>query len=137
MDEYIQRRSLAEEQWRATEKVFQEPGAVVVLVPNPNDILMVRSKFASTWPGNLLYRNIVALYSPRYIDPDSNLRIDKTLIIMEVIHVLQKDHGARFLSRKETRWVVAEDSAIQKKVNQSLRQAARTSMGKHPLGAFS
>jgi hypothetical protein len=121
IDEYIQRRSLAEEQWREKEKVFQKPGAVVALVPNPHDILMGRSKFASRWPGNMLYHTMIAQYAPRYNDPDSKSRMDKTLIIMEVIHVLQKDHGSRFLIRQDSQWVVAADEAIQKKVNQSLR----------------
>ena len=132
MDEYIQRRSLAEEQWRETEKVFQQPGAVVALVPSPNDILMGRSKIAATWPGNVRYHTVIAHYAPRYIDPDSKLRIDKTLISMEVIHALQKDYGSRFLSRKATRWVVAEDAEIHKRVSQSLRLEARSNMGKHP-----
>ena len=126
MDDYIQRRSLAEEQWREGEQAFKEPSAGVALVPNRNDILIARSKFASTWPGNMLYHTMITRYAPRYIDPDSRSRIDKTLLTMEVIHALQKDHGSRFLSRKDTRWVVAADTAIQKKVNQSLRVVARS-----------
>jgi hypothetical protein len=137
IDEYILRRSLAEEQWREKEKVFQEPSAMVALVPNPHDILMVRSKFAYRWPGNMLYQTMIAQYAPRYIDPDSKSRIDKTLLTMEVIHALQNDYGSRFLSRKDTRWVVAADEAIQKKVNQSLRLEARSTQGKHVTRRFS
>jgi hypothetical protein len=132
LDEYIQRRSLAEEQWREKEKIFQEPTAVVALVPNPHDILMARSKFASTWPGNILYNSMILQYTPRYIDPDSTLRIDKTLLTRGVIHGLQNNYGSRFLNRKDNRWVVASDEAIKKKVNQSLRQEARNIMGKNP-----
>jgi hypothetical protein len=137
IDEYIQRRTLAEEQWREEEKVFQEPSAMVALVPNPHDILMGRSKFASRWPGNMLYHSMIAQYAPRYIVPDSKSRIDKTLLTMEVIHALQNDYGSRFLSRKDTRWVVAADAAIQKKVNQSLRLEARSTQGKHVTRRFS
>jgi hypothetical protein len=137
IDEYIQRRSLAEEQWREKEKVFQEPSAMIALVPNPHDILMGRSKFASRWPGNMLYHTMIAQYAQRYIDPDSKSRIDKTLLTMEVIHALQNDYGSRFLSRKDTRWVVAADEAIQKKVNQSLRLEARSSQARHAPRRFS
>ena len=132
MDEYVQKRVQAEEQWREKEKVFHESSAVIALVPNSNDILMGRSKIAATWPGNVLYHTVIAHYAPRYIDPESKFRIDKTLLTLEVIHALQKDYGSRFLSRKETRWVVAEDAEIQKRVSQSLRLEARSSMGKHP-----
>ena len=132
MDEYIKRRSLAEDHRREMEKLFENPSAVVAMVPNPHDILLVRSKFVTTWPGNILYHTMVAKYAPRCIDPDSLQRFDKTLITMELIHELQKDYGSRFLTRQETRWIVATDAAVQKKVTQSLRLEARSITGTHP-----
>jgi hypothetical protein len=133
MDEYLQRRSRLEDQWREAEKPFQKSSAAVALLPNPQDILMGRSKIAANWPGNLLYHNIVAQYVPRYMDPVNKDRIDKTLIAMEVIHALHTDYGSRFLSRKENRWVVAEDAEIKKKVSQSLRIEAKGTMGKQQM----
>jgi hypothetical protein len=72
-----------------------------------------------------------------FIDPHCQSRIDMTLLTMEVIHALQKDYGSRFLSRKDNRWVLVADTAIQKKVNQSLRLVARSSRVKHPPGRLS
>ena len=137
IDEYIRRRSLAEDHWRDMEKLFQDPSAVVAMVPNRLDILMVRSKFVSAWPGNMLYDTMVGKHAPRCIVPDSMPRIDKSLITMELIHELQTEYGSRFLIRQEARWIVATDAAVQKKVNQSLRRVARSILGNHPPRRFS
>lgn len=132
LEEDIRERIRIDEEWRKSEAPYRDPTSRTALVPNPQDILMgKKSKIAAMWSGNVTYHRIVEQQAYRYVEAQGKDRIDKTLITLETIHVLQNQYQARFLIRKETTWEVADSADVQIKVSQALRTMARAlSQGK-------
>jgi hypothetical protein len=122
---YLQERLRIEEEWRQREEPFTRPTSKIALYPNRNDILLGRHKVAPTWPGNMMYNKLIDSQAPRYVLANGHARLEKTLIAWQTIHVLHREYGARFLTRKEDCWEAMEEAEVQPKVSQSLRVAAR------------
>jgi len=126
--EDIRQRQQLDEGWRQSEAPFRESKSPIAMFPNPQDIIMGRSRtVASTWPGNILYHKLIQEHVHRYTEAQTYLsgRINKTLIAVEVLHKLHHDHKSRFLSRDDNHWTVIDDSEAQVKISQALRMLAR------------
>lgn len=132
MEDYIQQQQTIEQAVLQAEMSFLSPTSYVALYPNPQDILLGRNKTTNSWRGNKNYQRIIDQQALRYIEVQSKDRIEKTLVTLETIHILQKDYGARLLQKsKDARsWEVMSDADAQKKVNQALRLAAKTIISK-------
>lgn len=131
MEQDIQRRQQLDEEWRAMEAPYRDPSSQIALFPNPQDVIMGRNKkIATSWPGNIVYHSLVERYSGRYMEAQAGDRVHLTMISLEIFHILQKDHGTRFLVRKESTWEVCDDAQVQKKIGQALRIHGRASMTK-------
>jgi len=94
---------------------------------------MGRNKaIAVTWPGNILYHKVIQVHVYRYIEAQTvaSGRINKTLISVEILHVLKREYNSRFLSRNETNWVAIDDTEAQVKVSQALRMLARETVSR-------
>jgi len=123
IEEYIQEREGFEERWRQSESLHREPTAREALFPNPFDIILGRNKrIAAFWPGNRVFNTLVEQNTPRYMQAPAYF--DKTVITLEIIHTLQKDHGARFLWRKGLVWESLDGKWLHQKVGQALRLSA-------------
>jgi hypothetical protein len=126
IEEDICKRQELDEQWRQSEAPYREPSSPIALFPNPQDIIMVRSKMvAVSWVGNILYHKVIEQFVHRYIEAQAGNRIGKTLIAVEILHLLHNKYRARFLARKDTVWEVIDDAEAQKKISQALRMLAR------------
>lgn len=122
--EFIKRRQEAERRYHEAEAPYQDPSSPIALYPNPQDVILGRSKkIGLTWPGNIRYRQFIEEQAHRYLAEDD--RKAKPLIVAESIQLFQTKHQARFLARHATHWQVVEDSELQKKVAQALRVEAR------------
>lgn len=126
LDEDIQKRQELDDQWRQTEGPYRAPSSPVALVPNPQDVIMGRNKkIAMSWPGNAIYHQAIGRYTERYMAAQSGDRIHLTLICMEILHIVQRQHRGRFLLRGDSSWEVCEDAAVLKKIGQALRTSGR------------
>ena len=128
VEEDIRKRQELDEKWRQFEAPYRDPSSRVALFPNPHDIILGRNKaIAVTWPGNILYHKVIQQNVHRYIDAQAigTERLCKTLISVEILHILNSKYGSRFLSRKDTEWEVIDDFEAQKKISQALRTLAR------------
>ncbi len=128
IDEDIRQRQELDETWRLFEAPYRDPSSRVALFPNPQDIILGRNKaVAMTWSGNILYHKVIQQNVHRYIDAQAigTERICKTLISIEILHILNHKYGSRFLSRKDTMWEVLDDFEAQKKISQALRALSR------------
>lgn len=125
LQDFLQRQQ-AEEERRLSEAPYTLPTSRTALFPNLQDIIMGRNKLvAESWPGNIAYRKLIEHYSYRYATVQSADRLDKTLVALDFMHTLQRQHGSRFLARKDTVWEVIDDVEAQKKVSHGLRFVAR------------
>ena len=128
VEEDIRKRQELDEKWRQFEAPYRDPSSRVALFPNPHDIILGRNKaIAMTWPGNILYHKVIQQNVHRYIDAQAigTERICKTMVSVEILHILNRKYGSRFLARKDTEWEVIEDFEAQKKISQALRTLAR------------
>jgi len=127
IEEDIRRRQQRDDEWRRSEAPYRESTSPIALSPNPQDILMGRSKIAATWSGNVAYHKLIEQRVHRYLDAQggSSDRIDKTLISLEILLLLRNQYQSRFLTRENTTWVVIDDSEAQKKISRSLRLLAK------------
>jgi len=128
IEEDIRRRQYLDDEYRRYESSFRGVESPIALFPNPQDIIMGRNKaVALTWTGNVLYRKVIEEHVHRYIVAQvaSSDRISKTMIAVEVLHLLQDQYKARFLNREDDRWVVVDDSEAQVKISQALRASAK------------
>jgi hypothetical protein len=131
IDEDIRKRQEREERWRLLEAPYRDPSSHVALFPNPQDIILGRNKaIALTWSGNILYHKVIQQHAHRYIDAQAlgTDRFCKTMISLEIFHILHGTYGSRFLARKDTVWEVIDDFEAQKKISQALRALARELM---------
>lgn len=128
MEQDVRNRQELDEKWRQIEAPYRLPTSQTALFPNPQDIILGRNKsVATTWPGNVTYRHLIANNVQRYLDVHVRAhRFDKTVISLEVLHVLQRAHGARFLSREETFWKALTNAEAQHKVGRTLRAAVKS-----------
>jgi len=136
IDEDIRQRQELDETWRLFEAPYRDPSSRVALFPNPQDIILGRNKaVAMTWSGNILYHKVIQQNVHRYIDAQAigTERICKTLISIEILHILNHKFDARFLSRKDTMWEVLDDFEAQKNISQALRTLAREILCRPPL----
>jgi len=128
IEEDIHTRQFLDDEWRQAEAPYRDPLSPIALFPNPQDIIMGRNKtVAPTWSGNILYHKVIQQHVHRYVeaqDMGSN-RIEKTLISIKILHLLQNEYKSRFLNREDTRWVVIDNSEAQVKISQTLRMLAR------------
>jgi hypothetical protein len=137
IEEDIRKRQRLDEAWHQSEAPYREPSSPIALFPNPQDIIMGRNKMvAVAWAGNIMYHKVIEQYVHRYIEAQAGDRIGKTLIAIEILHLLQNQHRARFLARKETVWEVIDDSEAQKKISQALRMLARDIVCQNGAASF-
>jgi len=128
IEEDILRRQRLDDEWRRSETPYCESTSSVARFPNPQDIIMGRNKtVAERWSGNILFRNVIQQYVQRYIEAQNadSFRVIKTMISIEILHVLKNDYKSRFLARKHVIWHVIDDSEAQSKISQALRMLAR------------
>jgi len=128
IEEDICRRQQLDEAWRQSEAPYRDPKSPTALFPNSQDIIMGRNKtVAMTWPGNTMFHKVIQQYVHRYMEVQDSVsgRANKTMIAVDILHLLQDQHKARFLAREKTRWVVVDDSEARSKISQSLRNMAR------------
>ena len=122
---YIEERQRIEAHWIAVEKVSEDPKATFSLYPNKQDVLIGRGKNYREWPGNIRLSKMVSLEAPRYIKIGAKDRIEKTIIAMNIISILENEYGGRFLLPKHNGWEVASESMTREKVSSALRVEAR------------
>jgi len=137
IEEDIRRRQYFDDEWRRSEAPYRDPSSPVALFPNPQDIIMGRNKtVATTWSGNILYHKVIEQHAHRYMeaqDTGTNWK-ERTLISIEILHVLPNEYKSRFLNRETTRWVVFDDSKAQVKISQSLRIMVRQTVARSRKG---
>jgi len=129
----ICKRQRLEDEWRKSEAPYREPSSPFALFPNPQDIIMGKNRLvARTWSGNVMFQRLIQDNVHRYMEAQMEgwAKIDKTLLAIEILQILQNEHKARFLSREKTRWVTVSDAEAQKKITQSLRSLARERNGR-------
>lgn len=124
IEAFIKERRKKEAEWREREWQFEKPTSRFALHPNPNDVLMGRGKPFREWSGNMRLAKIVSLHALRYSESTKE-RIEKTVIAMQIVHMIENDDGGRFLQRKMDGWEVVEDAVAKEKVSQALRTEAR------------
>jgi len=87
----VRKRQQLDEEWRESEAPFCDPTSAIALFPNPQDIILGHKKSVTqTWPGNVVYHRVIDDYSRRYREAQDHgaSQMDKTLISMEVLHIL-------------------------------------------------
>jgi hypothetical protein len=120
----IAKREQFDEWWRQSEAPYKEPTSQKALVPNPHDVILGRNKkIATSWPGNIVYNTLIVEYAQRYVQAQGYF--DKTVIALEIIHILQKEYQARFLWRNDIGWEAFAREWVHQKVSQSLRHSIR------------
>jgi len=128
IEEDIRRRQQLDDEWRRQQAPYRDPASPIALFPNQHDVIMGRKKVvAATWPGNIMYRQVLLEYVDRYIEAQdvSSDRINKTMISVEILHILKSHYKSRLLNREDTRWVVLDDTDAQTKISRTLRDLAR------------
>jgi len=134
IEESIKKRQQLDEEWRRSEAPYRDPNSVMALFPNPQDVIMGRNRLiAWVWSGNVMYQGVVQQYVPRYaalLSSGGTDRIEKTLISVEIHHLLRKKYNSTFLERKDDTWVVVDDAEVQTKIGVYLRKLVRISTGK-------
>lgn len=121
---YRQHHQELEDQLWHTEAPYGDPESLTALYPNPQDIIMGKSKKVSaSWPGNILFNRLIK--SQAYLYLRESERCVKSAITIETVHILQTEYRARFLARKDSCWEVVEDFEVRSKVSQALRDEAR------------
>jgi hypothetical protein len=92
-------------------------------VPGPHHVVCARGKAFWDHEGNQRYRAIVAAATPKYAQ--SNSKLDKSLIVSEIIQSLQLasgQHDCCFVKKKlKGTWVQCSEHFAREKVSQSLR----------------
>lgn len=122
VEQDIQQRRKMDEEWRLAERPYRESDSEIALFPNPTDVLVGRNKFCQMWSGNLFYRKIIEQQASRYarVENDSS-SFEKTVIVMEIMQVMQQQYAARFLTRQDRDWRLIEYAEMRKKISQALR----------------
>jgi len=99
IEQDIHRRQQLDHEWWQHEAPYRDPTSPIALFPYPQDIILGRNKtVAVTWSGNILYHKVIQDRMYRYIEAQnaSSVRINKTLIAVEVLHVLHNEYRSRF-----------------------------------------
>jgi hypothetical protein len=95
----------------------------VVECPRPNDILLTKTRRASSHPGNQKLRHIL---QERYEERYSAHPMKKQLITNQVADDLEEKLSCRFLVKnKESLWVLAERSTVLDKLGNCFRFVPR------------
>jgi len=81
-----------------------------------------------TRSGNILYNKIIQQYVDRYVRLQSGVtdRVEKAMISLDILHLFRSQYLARFLTRNDDSWTVADDLEIQKKISHALRHQGST-----------
>lgn len=122
---YVEERQQVESIWKAREKSYEDPQARFSPYPNKQDVLIGRGNNYREWSGNIRLTKMVSLYAPRYLEIGAKDRIEKTIITMQVISMIENDYHGRFLIHKEDGWEVADENLAKEKVSGALRTEAR------------
>jgi hypothetical protein len=122
---YIEERRRIEADWIAEEKSSEDPKSTFALYPNKQDVLIGRGKSYREWPGTIRLTKMVSMQAQRYVDVGAKDRIEKTIIAMQIISMIENDYGGRFLVPKNDGWEVAAESMAKEKVSGALRTEAR------------
>ncbi len=124
IEAYINERRQKETKWRQRELEFEKSTSRFALHPNPNDVLMGRGKPFREWSGNMRLAKKISLHALRYSESTKE-RIEKTVIAMQIVNMVENDDGGRFIQRKLDGWEVVDDAVAKEKVSQALRTEAR------------
>jgi len=123
------RRKLTEhKQWIKIQKaretaMRQGRGFAIVECPRPYDILLTKTRRASSHPGNQLLRRIL---EERYEERYTAHPTEKQCITAQVADSLERDYSCRFLVKNnENCWVLAHRSAVIDKLSNSFRFVPR------------
>jgi hypothetical protein len=105
IEEDIHKRQQVDERWRTFEGHFTiHVPRYLALFPNSHDGLMGQNKTVTpTLSGNILYHIVIELYVQRYVAAQSadTKRKGKTLISVEIFHILQGKYFSRFPARRD------------------------------------
>jgi len=128
IEESIRKRQQLDEKWLQSEAPYRDPSYPIALVPNPQDIILGRNRaMTMTWSGNIVFHKVIEQHAPRYaaLQRAETNRVERTMIALEILHSFHNQYGARFLTRKDDRWSVADDLEVQKKISQALQNSTR------------
>ena len=100
------------------------PVGFVVVEPTPKDVLLGRGKASQNHPGNVRFREILAMYQEEYNNTQRYKRYDTP---KEITRLLLED-GVRFLQKTENGngWVECDAAEAEKKVKQVFRTKKKT-----------
>ena len=100
-------------------------------VPGPNHVVCARGKGYWNHSGNVRYRNIISSASQRYAQTTNKL--DKSLIVSEIIHAIESEQGnnnggsyeSGFVKKEGKRFVLCDEHFMREKITQSLRDGLK------------
>jgi hypothetical protein len=84
------------------------------------DVLCGRGEATNRNPGNKVFHKEKAILQPSYLD--ATCRKDKTAIAQELVDIMQRLHGSRFLAKENDDWYVVDHQRVLEKVKQALRE---------------
>merc|ERR1739844_453325 len=96
-----------------------------IIKPEKNDVLSGRGKFASSWAGNVFYREMIQRYKLEYVIADS-LKRKQELAVSVFSQVNGLTPSGRFLiyDQETKMWhVIGYENAL-RKIKQALREDA-------------
>lgn len=92
-------------------------------VPGVHDVICGKGKIARTHEGNLRFHQFVLQnYLPRY-EKNKNNRLEKTMIVTEIMERVNEIGAFVKFDRKEGRWLRVDDLAGRERTSQILRDA--------------
>ena len=125
VDEYIQRLKTWEEEAERnrSQRMDEMPGDVELATSK--DVLLGRGSPYQTHPGNIRLGKIIETRQDEF---NKAPRFQKTVITWEIVKVIQRDIGGRFLERDEVTdtWKVCSDELARSKVASGFRVLARS-----------
>jgi hypothetical protein len=84
------------------------------------DVLCGRGEATNRNPGNKEFHKQKAILQPSYLE--ATCRKDKTAIAQELVDIMQRLHGSRFLAKENDDWYVVDHQRVLEKVKQALRE---------------
>ncbi len=119
---YLQFRSLAEDKFNRLETQKLLPNHA--LFPSRDDVLMGRGRPFQTWPGNFHLAQLVMENAEHYLK--AKCRDDKTEIARQILTLVRRQNGGRFLRRTSVDWEPVDELAARNKISQLLRAEVRS-----------
>jgi len=95
------------------------------LIPNVNDVMSGRGKFASSWTGNIYYRQLIQRYKLEYIIAE-DVRKKQEIAEIVISNIRRLDPPGRFivLDSETNTWHDMGDESAARKTKQALREDA-------------